>query len=171
MATKKLQVVNEEFDYPINGSSNYAEEATGWAEAVTDVLKEISGPGDISTRETKLDGTPENGDPFSNYTVGFITGLQFDLTFVQKVTISGIITREYDPNSNPLVPRDVESFTIEGAYNGTSFAISSDFVGNDTEVEFSVEQGKFRFRSLNVANTIDLRIKYSAKALIDEDLL
>ena len=169
MATKKLQIVNEEFDYPINGTSNYAEEATGWAEAVTDVLKEISGPGDISTRETKLDGSPDPLD--SNYTIGYITGLQFDLTYVQKVTVAGIITREYDPNSNPVVPREVESFTIEGAYNGTSFTIASDFVGDDTEVEFSVEQGKFKFRSLNVADTIDLRIKFSAKALIDEDLI
>lgn len=169
MATKKLQVVNEEFDYPINGTSNYAEEATGWAEAVTDVLKEISGPGDISTRETKLDGTPDSQNP--GYEIGPIVGLQFDLTYVQKVTISGIITREYDPNSNPTVPREVESFTIEGAYNGTSFNIESEFVGDDTEVEFYVEQGKFKFRSLDVADTTDLRIKYSAKALIDEDLL
>ena len=167
-STKKLQVVNEEFDYPITGSSDYGEEATGWAEAVTEVLKEVSGPGDISTRSDILglnDLDPE--DP--NYSVGLIKGLKFDPLYVQKVDIKGIITREFSDNTSYI-----ESFNIEGVLKGSVFDIQSEFVGDDTEVSFYTVSGQFYYRALNTdidgKSTQNLTIKFSAKALIDEDV-
>ena len=155
--SKTLQVGDEIFEYPVNGSPNYGEEATGWSEAVTDALKEVKGPGDISTTETILTGT--SGD---------IAGLQFDTSFVQRVLIEGLLTREFNVN-----PTKIESFTIEGIYNGTEFIIQSEFVGDDTNVSFDTVGGQFRFST--VADLDDapngLTIKYKAKAIIDENNL
>lgn len=155
--SKTLQVGEEIFEYPVTGSPNYGEEATGWAEEVTTALKEVKGPGDISTTETILAGT--SGD---------IAGLQFDTSFVQRVFVEGLITRTF--NVNPTL---IESFTIEGIYNGTEFLIQSEFVGQDTNVSFDTVGGQFRFET--VADPDDapngLTIKYKAKAIIDESAL
>lgn len=158
MSSKKLQIGNDIYDYPITGSSNYGEEATGWAEAATEAIKEIKGPGDISTTETILVGLD-----------GFVSGLQFDTSFVQRISVTGIITREFTLASGKS--REVESFTIEGAYNGVEFNITQEFSGDDTEVEFYIVGGQFKFISANVADTQELKIKFVGKALVDEDAL
>lgn len=162
-STKKLQVVNEEFDYPITGSSNYGEEATGWAEAVTEVLKEVSGPGDISTRPGTLELFAGN-----EYSTGIIEGLIFDPLYVQKVEVKGILTRDFTDGSSYI-----ESFTIEGVLKGSIFDIQSEFVGDDTEVSFYTTSGQFYYKALTeIPNktTQSLNIKFSAKALIDEEV-
>ena len=158
MSSKKLTIGSETFDYPITGSSNYGEEATAWAEAASEVLKEVSGPGDISTTETILVGLD-----------GFVSGLQFDTSFVQRISVTGIITREFTVASGKS--RQVESFTIEGAYNGVEFNITEEFSGDDTEVEFYVVGGQFKFTSADVADTQELKVKFLGKALVDEDAL
>jgi hypothetical protein len=165
---KKLQVVNEEFNYPITGSSNYGEEATGWAEAVTEVLKEVSGPGDISTRSDILELAPL--DPTDqDYSIGKIEGLLFDPLYVQKVEIKGILTREFTDSTSYI-----ESFTIEGVLKGSVFDIQSEFVGDDTEVSFYTSSGQFYYRAKNTLidgkTTQTLTMKFSAKALIDEEV-
>ncbi len=158
MSSKKLQVGNDIFDYPITGSSNYGEEATGWADAITEAAKEIKGPGDISVSEDILIGLS-----------GSISGLQFDTSFVQRISVTGIITREYTIASGKS--REVESFVIEGAYNGVEFNITQEFAGDDTEVEFSVVGGQFFFNTITVDDTQELKIKFQGKAVIDQDAL
>jgi hypothetical protein len=165
MSSKKLQVGNDIFDYPVTGSSNYGEEATGWADAITEAVKEIKGPGDISTTETILSGT----DNLDGTSTGFVSGLQFDTSFVQRISVTGIITREYTVASGKS--REVESFVIEGAYNGVEFNITEEMAGDDTEVTLFTVGGQFKFTSVNVADTQELKIKFQGKALIDEDAL
>jgi hypothetical protein len=123
MSTKKLTIGSQTFEYPIVGSSNYGEEATAWAEAATAVLAEVKGPGDISITESILTGTSSGG-----FTTGLISGLQFDTSFVQRVSITGLITRKYTEVSGK--PQEVESFTIEGAYNAVEFNFSQVFAGD-----------------------------------------
>lgn len=165
MSSKKLQIGNEIFDYPITGSSNYGEEATGWAEAATEAIKEIKGPGDISTTEVILIGT----DNMDGTSTGFISGLQFDTSFVQRISVTGIITRDYTIVSGRT--REVESFVIEGAYNGVEFNISEEMVGDDTRVELFIVGGQFKFTSVNDIDTQTLKIKFKASALVDEEAL
>ena len=160
---KKLSVGSDTFEYPITGGSNYGEEATAWASAVSDVLAQVSGPGDIPTTETVLVGT-DNGDGTST---GLVSGLIFDTSFVQRIEIKGIITREYTLISGKS--QEVESFVIEGAYNGTEFVITHEFAGDDTEVFFFPDGGQFKFTSVNVADTETLSTKFQAKVLIDEE--
>lgn len=165
MSNKKLSVGNDTFDYPINGTNNYAEGATGWAEAITDVVKEFFGPGDITTTETALIGT----DNLDGTSTGFISGLQFDTAFVQRIRVEGIITRKYTGAS--MKATEVESFISEGAYNGVEFNISNEFTGDDTEVELFIDGGQYKFTSVNVADTQELKIKFTAKVIIDEEAI
>ena len=82
---------------------------------------------------------------------------------------SGIITREFTDSSTY-----VESFTIEGVLKGSVFDIQYEYVGDDTEVTFWTQSGQFYYRALNTdidgKTTQNLTIKFSAKALIDEDV-
>jgi hypothetical protein len=164
MSTKKLTIGSQTFEYPIVGSSNYGEEATAWAEAATAVLAEVKGPGDISITESILTGESSGG-----FTTGDISGLQFDTSFVQRISIVGLITRKYIEDSGK--PQEVESFTIEGAYNAVEFNFSQVFAGDDTEVEFSEVNGQFRFKALNKLDTLELSIKFQAKTVIDKEVL
>jgi hypothetical protein len=162
MSSKKLQIGNEIFDYPIVGSSNYGEEATAWATAASEVLKEVKGPGDISITETTL---PINNEP-DEFSIGLISGLQFDTSFVQRISITGLITRKYSGK-----PQEVESFTIEGAYNAVEFNFSQVFAGDDTELEFSESSGQFFYKFKNDPELLEVLIKFSAKTIIDSEVL
>ena len=157
--TKKLVIESEVYEYPDQGDVNYGEEATNWAEAVTDVLATVRGPGDISTTEVNLTGTLVGDRKEGN-----ITNLKFDTAFVQDIKVEGFITRTY----TDLTPTKVEHFDLQGAYNGTDFNFSVDFSGDDTDFEFGVVGGQFTFSYLDTANTDIVKIKFSAKAKIDE---
>ena len=162
MSTKKLTIGNDTFEYPINGTGNYGEEATAWANAVTEALKEVKGPGDISTTEVLLSGS-DNGNGTST---GTVSGLLFDTSFVQAVEIKGLITRTYVDTSI-----DVEYVTIKGGYDGSEFHYSQYFDGEETEVEFFFDGGQVKFTSVNDANTTSRTFKFSAKAIIDVEAL
>lgn len=157
--SKNLIVRDEVFEYPDTGDINYGEEATGWAEAITSVAEEVSGPGDIPTTEVQLIGTLNAG-----FVTGNVNRLVFDTSFVQRIEVVGFLTRSFD-NGDPAL---VEEFEIKGAYTGSQFNITVEFSGDDTEVEFDTTGGQVTFKYLDVANTDQVRIKYNAKAIIDE---
>jgi hypothetical protein len=141
---KKLQVGDEIFD------SNFGEDATAWAEAVSDTLTEVRGPGDIPVSEVQLLGLSGN-----------IAGLSFDTSFVQRILVEGIITRDVTDE-----PRKVESFKVEGAYNGSEFNITADYAGDDTQVTIDVVGGQFTFETPeNDSLTTTLTIKFKAKTM------
>jgi hypothetical protein len=158
MSSKKLTIGSQVFDYPITGTGNYGEEATAWAEAASEVLAEVKGPGDLSITETLLTGTSGN-----------ISGLVFDTSFVQRIYITGLITRSFTDVSG--LPDLVESFSIEGAYNGSEFNFSQIFDGDDTDVEFTVTGGQFGYISVAVPDTLQVSLKYQAKTVIDKTAL
>lgn len=157
--SKTLIVRDEAFEYPDTGDINYGEEATGWAEEMTSVAAEVSGPGDIATTETQLIGI-SNGE----FVTGDVTRLTFDTAFVQKIEVTGFIKRTY----NGDIPDQVEEVLIRGAYNGSEFNITVDFSGDDTEVEFSMNAGQVRFKYKEIANTNQVTFKYRANAIVDE---
>lgn len=157
--SKPLIIGDEIYNYPTTGEANYGEDATGWAEAATDVLAEVSGPGDIPTTETALIGILVSG----RYE-GDITGLSFDTAYVQDIEIKGHITRTF----TDATPTQVEYFNVNGVFNGTEISFSSDYTGDDTEFEFEVSGGQFRFSYLDVTNTDTVTIKFSASVKVDE---
>lgn len=159
--SKTLTLRDEVFPYPDVGDSNYGEAATGWAVEATDILSNVSGPGDIPTTEVVLTGTSDG-----THTTGTITNMTFDTSYVQSIQIKGFITRTYVGN---ITPKQVEFFTIEGVYNGSSVNYSVEFAGDDTEFEFSNTGGQFTFKYLDVDNTDAVTVKFSASAIVDEE--
>jgi len=161
----KLTLGDDVYDYPTTGTINYGEEATNWAEKVSVILRQISGPGDIPLTEKNLIGTDTGTEVTGN-----IVDLIFDITFTQSIEVNGFLTRTYFDTTpvSEQIPDQVEQFTIKGAYNGTEINFSVDYSGDDTEVEFSVVGGQFKFTYLKITNTETVKIKYSAKAIVDE---
>jgi len=151
---------DEIYEYPDTGDINYGEEASGWVEEATDILGNVSGPGDIPTTEVTLTGTDDG-----THINGIITNLIFDTAYVQRVDITGFITRTF----TDATPDRVEAFHSEGAYNGTSLNISTDFSGDDADLEFTVAGGQIGFSYLKIVNTDTVTIKYKASAIVDED--
>lgn len=153
MSGKKLQVGDESFIYPIQGSDEWGEEAgaNGWAGKVTEVLASLFGPHDILPTEAILSSTSGN-----------IPGLKFDTAAVKQVTIQAVIKRTYAD----ATPTEAESLIIQGAYNGSDFLISATYTGDDTGVEIDVTSiGQFTYTAESKLNTDSLTIKFSAKAL------
>lgn len=153
--SKKLTVSTESFDYPVTGSDNYGEGATGWAEAINNAVAEFFGPGDIRTTETVLlEGQTAD-----------VTGLTFDASFVQRILVQGFITRTF----NSATTR-TESFVIEGTIpnTGADIQFSATYTGDDTGIEFSSNGGQIRYTSEVIPDTNQITIKFKANAIIDE---
>lgn len=131
--TKRLQIGKEVFDYPQQGTgAGYGEDATAWAEAVTGVLAEFSGPNDILLTQANL----------TNNSSGNITGLVFDTGRVQHVNVEFLIKRTDLDNKVKL-----ESGEILGNYDGTDFVISINAVG-DSGISIEVDNsGQFTYTS------------------------
>ena len=159
MSTPRI-LGDEVYQYPDTGDINYGEEASGWVEGATNLLNEVSGPGDIPTTQPPA----LSGATVSGRIEGNVPSLSFDTAYVQSIAVSGFITRTY----SDATPTQVEEFAISGIYNGTDILFSVEYTGDDTEFEFSTVGGQFRFSYLIVANTDQVTIKYSAKAKIDE---
>lgn len=158
--SKDLTIRDEIYPYPETGDSNYGEAATDWAEDVTDVLSDVSGPGDISTTEVILSGTSDG-----TYTTGTITNFNYDTNYVQNIEASGFITREY----TDATPTEIESFRIFGNFNGSEIVFSVDYSGDDTDLEFTVSGGQFGFKYLDKVNTDQVTIKFKSKVIIDSE--
>lgn len=157
--SKNLTIRDEVYPYPTTGDSNYGEAATGWAEDVTDVLSDITGPGDIPTTEIVLVGTSDG-----THTTGTITNFVYDTNFVQNIEATGFITRTY----TDATPDELESFVIVGNFDGSEINFSVEFTGADTEFEFTVSGGQFGFKYLDKANTDQVTIKFRSSVIIDE---
>lgn len=152
--SKILQIGNQTFEYPETGDNNWSEEATGWAEAVTEVLETVQGAEDILKTEASL----------VNGSSGNIAGLVFDTGAVQQVIVKGYIKRVYTAISGK--PTEVESIVIEGAYNGSVFNIAPEYVGDDVGVEIDVDNtGQFTYAAEDKTDTDTLTIVFEAKAI------
>ena len=159
--SKPLVIGDEIYNYPTTGEINYGEDATGWAEAATGVIAEVSGPGDIPTTEVTLS---DKGATVSGRYEGNIVNLSFDTAYVQSIKIGGHITRTY----TDATPDQVEYFEVKASYNGSDINFSVDYTGDDTEFEFGVTAGQFTFSYLETVVDELVTIKYSAKTKVDE---
>lgn len=152
--TKKLQIGSEIFNYPEQGtSSGHGEQATEWAEAVTDVLADFQGPNDILlTSQTLANNTttPTN-----------IPGLTFNTGQVQSITVEYLLERVYDSGSTTIT----ESGVILGNFDGTTFKIIVE-AADDVDVDITVTSGgQFQYTSSNLANHISTTIKFKASTI------
>ena len=107
------------YKYPVEGEDpgRYGEEATGWAQAVTDSIAAINGPGDILQTNFNIDN---NQSSFSD-----ITGFLFNSAVVRGITASYRIERT---NATTYL---VEKGEMEILYNPetTSWSLTREYIG------------------------------------------
>lgn len=108
------------YKYPVSGEDPgvYGEEATGWAQAVTDSIASINGPGDILQTNFNLDN--------SQLSYIDIAGFLFNSAVVKGITVSYRIER-----TNATVYM-VEKGTMEILYNPqtTTWSLTREYLGD-----------------------------------------
>ena len=152
--SKTLQIGSTTFEYPTEGEKpGWGEEATAWAEAVTDALQNVQGPNDILITSATLTN--------NQITLANIPGLVFNTGQVQSIEVDYLIERIFDSGSTTIA----ESGKILGNYNGTDFDISQETTG-DAGVAISINNsGQFQYTSDDKANHISTTIRFKASTI------
>ena len=156
--TIRLRLGDETFDIPTVGDANWGEQVTLYLKKNSEIIATIQGPQDILLTSAKLnDGV--GSQP--------INGLSFDTTSVQQVIVEGLITREFTALSGRT--STVDSFICNGVFDKNDFYMDFVPTGTDTKVELDVNAaGQFIYTAEADPDTLNLTIKFRAKAILDE---
>jgi hypothetical protein len=152
--SKELQIGSDIFNYPDAGEApGWGEDATAWAEAVTEALSEISGPNDIPLTSANLNNNQTS--------VSDVTNFKFNIAQVQSVNSDFFIIRTYDSGSTIIT----ETGKIYGSYDGNEFFISVESTG-DTGVSLSITNaGQIQYTSTNLSNHVSSIIRFKADTI------
>ena len=152
--SKTLQVGSDIFKYPEQGTNpGWGEEATAWAEAVTDALKSVQGPNDILLTSAAL---ANNITTLTN-----IPGFNFDTSDVQAVTAEFFVIRVYDSGATTVA----QSGSMAGNYDGSTFYLTVQSVG-DAGMDFDITNaGQVQYKSSDLANHMSTTIRFKAKTI------
>jgi hypothetical protein len=147
---RDLTVGTDTFRYPDAGENpGWGEDATEWAQAVTDELADLKGPNDISTTTFTV---ADNVTTFTD-----ITGFAFDSATSRSFHAEYNVFRT-DGSSNIA-----ESGFIYGINDGTDWYISNQYV-HSAEMEFSItSSGQMQYKSSSVGGTYSGTMKFNAK--------
>ena len=153
--SKQLQIGQDIFNYPEQGENpGWGEEATSWAEAVTNSLANVQGENDILITSATLSNnqsTPAN-----------IPGLSFNAAAVQSVEIDYFIVRTFDLGASTVV----ETGKILGSYDGSDFFISTEGDGGVTGVDITVTSaGQFQYTSSDLTDHQSSTIRFRARTI------
>lgn len=161
--SKTLQIGTDVFEYPDNNQNpGWGEEASNWAEAVTNALADVQSPNDIPiTSISLLNQTPVDETAPVN-TWSNITGLFFNTALVNYCEIHYEIRRIY--NGGATVKS--ESGSILGNFDGNTFAISREIVGDDLNIFIDVTSaGQFKYVTHAVTAPVSCIMKFYAKTI------
>jgi hypothetical protein len=153
---KNLQIGSNIYSYPEEGENpGYGEDATAWAEAVTDALQNVQGPNDILATSSTL--TNNQATPAD------INDLTFNTGAVQYTFIEYLIKRVYDSGVTTVV----ESGQIFGNYDGSTFVMTRKADGSaEAGIEITVTNaGQFQYTSTDLANHTSSVIKFKARTI------
>ena len=152
--SKSLQIGSDIFEYPEQGEkAGWGEEASAWAEAVSNALNDLSGPNDILLSTANLAN--------NQITAADINGLRFDTSKIQSVQVDYFVERTFDSGATTIG----ETGKIIGHYNGTEFIISleaTEYSGVDISV---TNVGQFQYISDNKSNHVSSTIRYRARTI------
>lgn len=139
---KSLTIGSETYDFPVAGeNSGWGENVTDWAEAVTDALSSVQGPADILTTTANI---LNNQTSFVN-----INSFSFSTATVKAFTAKYYVKRSL---TTPATVK-VESGTIEGNYDGSSWQISIQNTG-EADIEFNITvSGQIQYKSDNMVGS------------------
>lgn len=155
---KTLIVNNTPYEYPTAGDEpGWGGEATGWAEAVTDVLSDLLGPNDLL--ETAFNVAN------NQLVAADVTGLILNAASVRAAEISYSIYRQAGATSV------VESGKINVAYNNASpnpnkWEMNQGNVLGDAGVIFTItNSGQIQYTSTNMPGQTIGTMKFRLKSL------
>ena len=146
-----LTVLGTPYNYPDTGDTRWGDDASEWAQAVTDVVSTLAPPGFIPL--TSFD-VLDNVSSFAD-----VEGALFDSTVVQSFAMRYSVTR-----SDGSV-QYTESGVIEGVFNGTDWDYNINLIG-DAQVEFQVTAGgQVQYTSSSLGGTYTGTMGFSATVL------
>jgi len=153
--TKLLQVGNDIFEYPQQGTGEgHGEDATAWAEAVTESLANFLGPNDILLTTANLANNVTSEQ--------VIPGLSFNTGQVQHINVEFLIVRTFNLGADTVV----ESGKVYGNYDGSDFRISIESTGDSTGVEIDVNaSGQFVYTSSDLVDHQSSVISFKAATI------
>jgi hypothetical protein len=124
-----LTVRNVVFQYPDNKEPRgWGEDATAWAEAITSLLSDVIGDADIPPSLATITAGAINQP---------ISALEFSTLTVRSAIVEYAVTR------GTLV----ESGEIRLVYNGTTWDIATEFIG-DASIQFTIDpSGQVKYSS------------------------
>lgn len=151
---KTLQIGSKVFEYPETGDKpGWGEEATAWAEAVTESIGNVQGVNDILITSANLNNNQAVAANINNFV--------FNTAQVQGVSSEFLIIRTYDAGASVVT----ESGTIYGNYNGSEFFITVESVG-DAGIVFSITNtGQIQYTSSNLTNHVSSVIRFRARTI------
>lgn len=121
--SKELTVGNETFSYPDQGEdSGWGEDSSNWAEAVTDIIKTVSGAYDIPISTFAIEDAKSTATPISGF------------------AFSSAVTRSFSAGYAVYRATGYEAGKINGVYNGSAWEWSVEHDG-DAGIEFTVTTG------------------------------
>lgn len=154
---KTLIVNNTPYEYPTSGDEpGWGNDATGWAEGVTNVLSDLLGPNDLLETAFNIAN--------NQVSVADVTGLILNAASVRAGEISYSIYRQTDTNSF------VETGKINVAYNNASpnpnkWELNQGSIVGNAGVVFTINNsGQIQYTSSNVSGanytgTMKFRLK------------
>jgi hypothetical protein len=150
-----LTVNNKEFQYPQVGEEpGWGEDATAWAEEVTEVLESLAGPDDILQTTVTINN---NQGSVTN-----VAGLLFNTANVRSAFVDYNI---YRTDASPSVL--VEGGTLLVCYNDTSWTISQ-MTNGDAGVYFTMTNtGQIQYTSTNMTGgSYTGQMTFEARAIL-----
>jgi len=152
--SKQLQIGSTVYDYPEQGDkAGWGEDASAWAEGVTEALKNVQGPNDLLITSATLS---------NNQTIATnIPGLTFNVAQVESVEIDYVIKRIFDSGASTIV----ETGKILGNYDGSDFSISIETTGDSGTVISVLSSGQFQYTTSDLTNHQSSIIRFRAQTI------
>ena len=157
---RSLTVDNTTYNFPEQGEDpTWGEVIVNWAEAVSDVLNNLQGPGDIlETTFTIANNQSSSAD---------VTGLSFSNSTVRAAFVEYSVYRESDTTTNGKAESG-SLFLVydDNASSGNKWIMSQDAAGN-SGVTFTVaDTGQISYTSDDIGSTgYSGTMKFKARTL------
>jgi len=146
------------YNYPVNGENpSWGNDATDWAQAVTEVINLFVGPGDILDTPGVIDNnitTPTN-----------VNFLLFDTGTVRAANVDYSVFRTSDANPSGYAESGTIFIVFDDSLN--QWQLSQRTVGNSGVVFNITNAGQFQYTSTDIGSAnYNGVIRFRAKALV-----
>lgn len=146
------------YNYPVNGENpEWGNDATDWAQAVTEVINLFVGPGDILDTPGVIDNnisTPTN-----------VNFLLFDTGTVRAANVDYSVFRTSDANPSGYAESGTIFIVFDDSLN--QWQLSQRTVGNSGVVFNITNAGQFQYTSTDIGSAnYNGVIRFRAKALV-----